>query len=206
MAARWDVADRWDVPSRALISEHCSQCGCQLATAPPSEGCGDGRCPNAQCKAPLCRGLVATIHPLRNAVRKHLARVMTGLAQPRVRARHTFSGAAFAGYAAGIWGRRLLGKAWHLGGMLGGKKKKEVVKMRLTREEGLEELLLLELVSNVKGGMGRALLQAGGGLAVCTRLDTTWVRQGTSVLDMEETLIIEYDIFFLTPGRLLKGD
>lgn len=132
MAARWDVADRWDVPSRALISEHCSQCGCQLATAPPPEGCGDGRCPNAQCKAPLCRGLVATIHPLRNAVRKHLARVMTGLAQPRVRARHTFSGAAFAGYAAGIWGRRLLGKAWHLGGTLGGKKKKEVVKTRLT--------------------------------------------------------------------------
>ena len=77
--------------------------------------------------------------------------------------------------------------------------------MLCTSEIGLECLLGFDRLG-VKGGMDRAVLQDGGRLAVCTRVETSWTRQGHDVNDMEERLVVEFDVFVLTRGRHLMGD
>jgi hypothetical protein len=151
--------DTWDVPSRGLLPTHCSACGTPFPEPPACDW--DGRC--AHCKVSLLKGQVpASVFPLRNAIRRHLARALSTLPRSRVLSRHTLGGAAFAAHAVPIWGRRTLGKAWHLAGQRGGRMRKEVVKMRCTSELELENLLSLEGVTGVKGGMGPGRAPARG--------------------------------------------
>ena len=189
-----------------MVPCHCPHCGIPREVLVGAEH-AEGRCNNPYCGADLMRGMVVSnVWPSINAMRRHVGRVLTHATNPRIGCKYSLPGIAFGTCVYDVWGRAF---SYEKSGHCGGKFLKEVVGRRCTSEAGLEQLFRFENLPGLKGGMGRAVLQEGGQLAVVSRVDTTWYRQGHDTNDMEERLMVEFDFFLVgegVEGGHLRGD